>query len=245
MGLLDFMPLPTFRIDRQLNVLECSESAIRHFGKQAHLEAIVDEGSRRKLAKLQEQSAMVEMALLTAAFKLKPYSMSVQWSGNEAVIQCVEINPQVERLEQLVHQQQTRLAEADFQLMEKKEEAEQALVKMKERSAPLISLNSRTALIPMFGDLDNALMEQTKEKLIRHFYDGGFEQLYIDFTAVDSITLSGIKLFKALIDTLMILDAEIHIVGIKPEHAPFLKDQEHEEVTYSGTIQLKSESLYS
>ncbi|OES43497.1 STAS domain-containing protein [Domibacillus iocasae] len=245
MGLLNNMPLPTFRIDRQLNVLEYSESAKRRFGSQVRLGEIVDEESYRKLVKLQEQSATVEMALLTAASKLEPFSVSVQWEGEEAFVQCVEINSKLARLEQMVYQQQMRLAEADFQLMEKKEEAEDALIKMKERSAPLISLNSRTALIPMFGNLDDALMDQTKDSLALQFHNGGYEQLYIDFTAVDAITLLGIEQFKQFIDTLLLLDANIHIVGIKPVHAPFLKDHNHQSVTYSSSIQLKSESLYS
>lgn len=245
MGLLNSMPLPTFRVDRQLNVLDHSESAVRRFGNQVRLEAIVDEGSRRKLVKLQNQSAAVEMAMVTAASKLEPFTVSVQWDGDEGYVQCVEVSSQIARLEQMVYQQQMRLADADFQLVEKKEEAEQALIKMKERSAPLISLNSRTALIPMFGDLDDALMEQTKDSLAAQYHIGGYEQLYMDFTAVDRITLTGIEQFKRLVDTLLLLDARIHIVGIKPEHAPFLKDHDHHGVTYSSSIQIKSESLYS
>ncbi|WP_050183818.1 STAS domain-containing protein [Domibacillus robiginosus] len=243
MGHLKSMPLPTFRIDRALHVLECSDSAVRRFGNQWHLASIVDEGSQRKLMKLQEQSTTVEMALLTVGLKPEAFSVSIQWETDEAYVQCVELDRKLARLEQMVRQQQQRLAEADFQLMEKKEEAEAVLVKMKERSAPLIALSNSTALIPMFGDLDSALMEHTKDALSHGFYERDFEQLYIDFTAVDTITMSGIEQFNQLVDILLLLDASIRIVGVKPTHAPFLKNHRHSGLIYASSIQIKSESL--
>ncbi|WNS80619.1 hypothetical protein RRU94_24665 [Domibacillus sp. DTU_2020_1001157_1_SI_ALB_TIR_016] len=243
MGHLKSMPLPTFRVDRKLNVLECSDSAQRRFGNQRNLESIVDEGSQRKLAKLQEQSTTIELALLTVGLKPEAFSVSVQWDEHEGYLQCVGLDRRLTRLEKMVHQQQMRLAEADFQLLEKKEEAEAALIKMKERSAPLIALSSTTALIPMFGDLDSALMEHTKDVLSQCFYDGNYEYLYIDFTAVDLITLSGIEHFNQLVDILLLLDANIRIVGVKPVHAPFLKNHRHSGLVYASSIQIESESL--
>lgn len=243
MGHLKSMPLPTFRIDRALNILECSDSASRRFGNKLNLESIVDEGSRRKLIKLQQQSITVEMTLLTVMLKPEAFTVAVQWNEEEAYVQCVELDRKLARLEQMVHQQQMRLAEADFQLVEKKEEAEAALIKMKERSAPLIALSSTMALIPMFGDLDSSLMEQTKDELSRRFYEGGFEGLYIDFTAVDRITMSGIEQFNRLVDMLLLLDANIQIVGVKPMHAPLLKNDKHGGLVYASTIQIQSEGL--
>lgn len=243
LGHLKSMPLPTFRIDRELNIMECSDSASRRFGTQLNLEAIVDEGSQRKLIKLQQQSVTVEMTLLTVMLKPEAFTVSVQWNEEEAYVQCIELDRKLARLERMVQQQQMRLAEADFQLVEKKEEAEAALIKMKERSAPLIALSTTTALIPMFGDLDSALMEHTKDELSRRFYEEGFEHLYIDFTAVDRITMSGIEQFNRLVDILLLLDANIEIVGVKPMHAPFLKNHKHGGLVYAGSIQIKSESL--
>lgn len=230
------LPIPACEVNRDGRITALSPAAVELFGGPETMHHLSDESSQKKLLKLMEHGGAQELALFTTNKMLEPITVFMQWEQETAIAQFIPVNKSIARLEQLVLQQQHRLMETDFQLMERKEAAEQAYAQLKRQSASVIALSEHVGLVPLFGDLDEDLLIHTSEPILHAVHSRSFDVVYIDFTAIHSLSERGIELFRQLVAMLKLMDVELFISGIKPDHAQALRDIEGSGVTFVQSL---------
>ncbi|TLS36876.1 STAS domain-containing protein [Pseudalkalibacillus caeni] len=88
-----------------------------------------------------------------------------------------------------------------------------------ELSSPVISLNNKTGLLPLVGEIDTYRAKTVLEKTLQQSSAKGLDHLFIDLSGVIMVdTMVAHQLFQ-LIDTLKLLGITTTLSGIRPEIA--------------------------
>lgn len=93
----------------------------------------------------------------------------------------------------------TRLAETNMELLDKKE-----------------------ALVPLFGDLDSALIEHNETPLLAKIFEEEYDVIHFDFSGVGEISEEGVSKFINFLQKLDLMGFVSSVVAIKPNHAFYL-----------------------
>lgn len=238
MNIIKSMPFPTFVVNRSFEIKEMSQSATNIFGHVHYFEDILDVGSHTKKQRMLEHNPdkPIEITLKTRKETQELFAVSINWTENDGIIQCMEIGSKLDKIMDIVQQHQNRLATVDFELLAQKEVAENHLKQIKQLSAPLIPLSNKVALVPLFGQFDQDLIANSEDRLAAELYEEDFTKVVFDFNGIDKISDFGITRFQAFIETLQIMGIRAYIVGLKPQHTSFLKNRQSNNATYMTTL---------
>ncbi|WP_053362941.1 STAS domain-containing protein [Bacillus sp. FJAT-27251] len=220
-----FLPQPYFRISTDFAILTVSDRSLEIYEPSGNFLDLVDWESKNKAAQLlakKDERAEGELIMKT---KDSPYALvdvSVVWDKSEGHIICLQKDHRLAELESIVEKHRLRLAETNLELLEKKEQVEKSLNEIKSLSCPFIKLTKGTALVPLFGNLDQKLIQQNEERIMHKAHDGDYEDILFDFNGVGTLTDEGVDAFIMLIKELQIMGISPSIIGIKPNHAFYL-----------------------
>lgn len=230
-----FLPLPYFLLDEELTILDYSRSASDIFLIGDNFITLVDEENRQKVSQyIQPDFSEIEMELnmKTKHDPLAVFGISVKWEGNKVHILCVEKTKEVDTLSDQLIMLRSRLSETDFELLEKKEELEEAIARINKLSGPFIPLYAEAGLVPLFGDLQADKLQVIEENILYRIEEGDYEQVFFDFHAVGYITDDGKKQLGQLFETIQLMGTKTVIVGLSPSQVSGLKSK--------GTLQAAS-----
>jgi rsbT co-antagonist protein RsbR len=220
-----FLPQPYFRIGIDFNILSVSDRSFEIFDSTDNFLDLVDWESRNKAAQLLDKKDDRAEGELIMKTKDSPYALvdiSVTWHDSEGHIICLQKDHRLAELESIVEKHRLRLAETNLELLEKKEQVEKSLYEIKSLSSPFIKLTRNTALVPLFGNLDQVLIQQNEERIRQKAHDGDYKDILFDFNGVGSLSDDGVDAFIMLIKELQIMGISPSIIGIKPNHAFYL-----------------------
>ncbi|OCA80925.1 hypothetical protein [Pseudobacillus wudalianchiensis] len=221
-------PVPYIQIDKTGSILAYSETAAELFSMQeGNVLALVDEASKEKVRKFmfeQDESLTVEANLKTKINPIQLFDLHLSWdeqaTGHIVLLSKEQRNGQLEdRLLAL----QERLSSTNFELLEKKDELEKTLVRLRELSGPFITLSAGLAFIPLFGDITKDKIEAIMGQALRSAYEGEYSRIAVDFTAVGKIEKEGVNKLLELFKMLKYMNgAQVEVVGMKPQHSQIM-----------------------
>ncbi|MCQ6267306.1 hypothetical protein M1K46_16845 [Fictibacillus sp. WQ 8-8] len=229
------MPIPYFEIDKEMNILAQSDKSVETFCNKGNFLDIVDLESREKaliflVSKKRQQE--IELVLQTAHSPYSLFSCSIHWNEGIGYLVCIEQTDKLKNLESKIEKQCKRLAETNFELLEQKEQLEQSLKRILELSAHFIKLSDSVGLVPLTGELNPELIRENHLTLTNIAHDGKFTMVFFDFSSVGKLTSEGIESFSQLIHSLNLVGVICYVIGLKPEHAVYLKNKGLNKKTY-------------
>lgn len=230
-----FLPLPYFLLDEELTILDYSRPASDIFLIGDNFITLVDEENRQKVSQYIQphfSEIKIELNMKTKRDPLAVFGISVQWEGNKVHILCVEKTKEVDNLSDQLIKLRSRLSETDFELLEKKEELEDAIARIHKLSGPFIPLYAEAGLVPLFGDLQADNLQVIEENILYRIEEGDYEQVFFDFHAVGNITDDGKRQLGQLFETIQLMGTKTVIVGLSPTQVSGLKSK--------GTLQAAS-----
>ncbi|QKS71312.1 STAS domain-containing protein [Paenalkalicoccus suaedae] len=215
-------PLPLFKVNTELVIMERSDEAVRLFPHVETLERLVDRESREKF--ILEMSAtnkesQFEINVTTKKKPLELFTVFTKWVDSSCYCLFVPQSKGYERVESQLVALQQRLHETNFELFEKKEELSDLMGRANELSGPYIELSDRVALVPIFGDVSEAKVEAIRYNLLTKAYADQPDRMLIDFTSVGRIANEGVQALKEMVLTLQQMGIEVIILGLHPQHA--------------------------
>ncbi|WP_342767236.1 STAS domain-containing protein [Bacillus taeanensis] len=234
--MIKYFPQPCFKINRNFDILDQSDEAKYAFKPALNFLDLVDSESIMKAKKILLQDYLlqdIELFLNTNASPLSLFDCSIKWHDDAGYLICVEQDSRLNELSILVQQHQQRLAKTDFELLEKKEQLETSLKQIKQLSAPFIKLLNGIGFVPFFGNLDEELIKQNEQSIQKACYEETYEKVLFDFSGIDKLTEQGVEKFVTLIKGLHVMGVDSYVIGVKPNHAFYLKNYNTEiEIIY-------------
>ncbi|MFP7495100.1 STAS domain-containing protein [Terribacillus saccharophilus] len=230
-----FLPLPYFLLDEELTILDHSRPASDIFLIGDNFITLVDEENRQKVSHYIQPDVSeidIELNMKTKHDPLAVFHISVKWEGKKAHVLCVEKTKEVDTLSSQLTKLRSRLSETDFELLEKKEELEDAIARIHKLSGPFIPLYAEAGLVPLFGDLQADTLQVIEENILYRIEEGEYEQVFFDFHAVGNITDEGKRQLGQLFETIQLMGTKTVIVGLSPKQVQGLKSK--------GTLQAAS-----
>ncbi|MCA0173762.1 STAS domain-containing protein [Bacillus sp. RAR_GA_16] len=225
-------PLPAFMVDEDLNILSQSKLATEAFSARSSFLELVDQDSRKKASKILNpllKEAEVELVMGTAQSPYTLFQVYAKWSSNgSGQLICVRQDERLEKLSEALQKQQERLADTNFDLLDKKEELEAALVKVKKLSSPFLPISSSLGIIPLFGELDENLFHVNAHHLLQTLQDGNYDRVILDFSGVGEVQPSGVVGLLSFCSMLDVVGVSPVLCGIKPIHAQHLAKHDFE-----------------
>ncbi|SIT91124.1 STAS domain-containing protein [Edaphobacillus lindanitolerans] len=223
------LPLPYLRVDREGKITGSSALAQERFDlSKGHINSIIDEESIKKLSQFRWVSGLdsvkFELNMKTKDRALALFDVHLQWDlDDHANMILLPKDSANEKLTQKLMAIQHRLAETDFELLEKKEELEQVLRRLDELSGPFIPLSGELCMIPLFGDITADKINTISESCLQSVFKGNYEIILFDLTAVGEVRTDGVEKFIQLVKTLSFMTGNvIKLIGIKPDLAKVL-----------------------
>ena len=217
------LPLPAFKLTRELKVISSSQEARKLFGQVKVFSELIDEGSLKKVGKLlqpEKASVKSELNIVSASGERILADLFGKWDNDGSLmVVLVPKEDNIAHISQQLRSLQDRLRETDYDLFQEKELTMQLLQRVRMLSAPSIRLNSNQMLIPLFGDLTAMKVEAVGDDLIKNIHESNVETVIVDFTAVDQIEEEGLRLWSGLMQSLTVMGMECIITGVKPAHA--------------------------
>lgn len=219
----DTLPLPAFRLNEKLSVVNCSDEARRLFGEISSFLEIVDEASANKAKKMLASGTVVEkfeLNVIAQPSNLILADVFAKWDSQFSLsVILVPKDGKMERVIQQLGQLRSRLNETDYDLFLEKERTADLLQQVQELSAPCIQLDRDRLLIPLFGELSREKVEAVSSRLLENIYQVDAEMVILDFTAMTKITSQGLTSLESLLQTISVMGTESIICGVKPIHA--------------------------
>lgn len=219
--MVDFVhhPLPAFLVDHDLNIKEQSELATELFSKPASFLDCVDSESKQKAIDLLKNKDEIELVLNTVDSPYMLFKVFARWTDNgEGQILCVRQDSQIMELSSMLQMQRDRLAETNFDLLDKKEELENAMNKIKMLSSPFLPISSNLCVIPLFGSLDEELFLINEQQLLSTLQTGSYEYVILDFNGIGEIEETGVFAFQSFYEMIQLVGVNPILSGLKPRH---------------------------
>lgn len=229
------LPIPYFEIDEELNILAHSDKSVETFNKQTNFLDLVDLESKEKAliflvsTPLQEE---IELVLQTANSPYSLFNCSIHWNKGVGYLVCIEQTEKTKELENKVEKLCKRLAETNFELLEQKEQLEDSFKRILELSANFIKLSDSVGLVPLTGELNPELIDENHLSLTTTAHEGNYTIMFFDFSGVGNLTAEGVKSFSQLIQSLNVVGVICYVIGMKPDHAVYLKNKNINKNTY-------------
>ncbi|WP_203339249.1 STAS domain-containing protein [Planococcus beijingensis] len=220
---LDEWPLPAFKLNNKLAIVESSEEAEKLVGSCSDFLDFVDEGSRQKALSFllsSESAKPLELNFISKTGELFLGDVYSKWISDFSL--NIVLVPKDNRLMEITNQLlslRRRLQETDYDLLLEKERTEELLQQVRELSAPCIDLGKKHVLIPLFGDLDPHKIEVIRFHILNQVYENGAETVIMDLTAMEKLEQDGADYLKSLMQTFKVMGIEGIITGINPQHA--------------------------
>jgi rsbT co-antagonist protein RsbR len=215
------LPLPYFKINEELDILESSAEAASLFVPAGNLLDLVDDESTEKAKNvlLNKMKKQTELNMKTHSSPFALVKVHISWDGDIAHLLLIEEDDKIQILAGQVEKHRQRLAETNLDLLESKENAERSYKKVLELSCPFIHISDELVLIPLFGDLSEQLINRNKDRLLGLLHDSSVNRILIDFNGVGSISRDGLILFQQLLSQFTLLGAESILIGMDPGQA--------------------------
>lgn len=219
----DEWPLPAFKLNNKLAIVECSEEARKLFGDCSVFLELLDEGSKEKARTFlsgNQSGEPLELNFVSADQKLFLGDVYSKWAGDFCL--NIVLVPKDNRLLEITSQLlslRTRLQETNYDLLLEKERTEELLLQVRQLSAPCIDLGQKHVLIPLFGDLDPRKIEVIRFHILNQIYETAAETVIMDFTAMEKLEQDGVDYLKSLMQTFQVMGIHGIVTGIKPQHA--------------------------
>ncbi len=220
------LPLPYFEINKNYDIQSISSITSKTFAVGDNFLNIVDDDSKKKVEEyIQPKVKDIEMELVlnTIEAPTSLFNVYVTWEGETGHIICQPLQDQLEKLSKQLDDLRARLTSSDFDLIEKKEELEQTLIRVNKLSGPFIPLSERLVFVPLFGDLDKHMLRLIKPHIVDALNQSDYSYILFDFSAVDVITQEGLTELDQFFQTIQLLGQKTIISGIKPAQATTIK----------------------
>ncbi|WP_077305352.1 STAS domain-containing protein [Terribacillus halophilus] len=214
-----FLPLPYFFISSDWKILDYSHAASSIFLIGDDFSSLVDEENRQKVSQYIQphlSEMQFELNMKTKHDPLAVFEISVRWEADEAHIICVEKTKEIDQLASDLMKLRSRLSETDFELLEKKEELEDAINRIHKLSGPFIPLYEEAGLVPLFGDLQADKLQVIEANILSRIDEEEYEQVFFDFHGVGKITMNGKEKLGQLFEAIQLMGTKTVIVGLSP-----------------------------
>ncbi|WP_270182837.1 STAS domain-containing protein [Alkalihalobacillus sp. CinArs1] len=211
-------PLPAFLVDHDLNIKGQSRLATELFSKPDSFLDFVDSGSKQKALELIKDQEEFELVLNTVESPYMLFKVFARWHDGEGQLLCVRQDSQIMELSSMLQMQRDRLAETNFDLLDKKEELEEAMSKIKRLSSPFLPISSSLSVIPLFGSLDEELFLINEQQLLSTLQNGNYEYVILDFNGIGEIEERGVFAFQSFYRMIQLIGVSPILSGLKPQH---------------------------
>lgn len=222
-------PLPAFVVDTDLTIKEQSQVATEMFENSSTFLNLVDVESRKKALELIKTEDEVELVLNTLNSPYSLFTVFTRWTDEgEGLVVCVQQNSKIAELSSSLQMQRSRLAETNFDLLDKKEELELAMGKIKKLSSPFLPISSTLCVIPLFGALDDELFFVNENQLLSNLQSGDYENVILDFNGIGEIEESGVSALLSFYRMIQVIGVTPILCGLKPQHVFRLMEHDFE-----------------
>ncbi|MDO6658347.1 STAS domain-containing protein [Anaerobacillus sp. 1_MG-2023] len=214
-------PLPAFLIDETLTILSQSENAAKAFSIHSSFLDLVDFDSRDKAVRMlrpSQDEVELELVMNTVQSPYSLFQVFAKWSSGVGQIVCVRQDDRIEKLSTMLQKQRERLADTNFDLLDKKEELEAALMKIKKLSSPFLPISNNMGIIPLFGELEKELFLVNELNLLQILNNGKYERVILDFSGIGEIENSGVLPLLSFCSMLEVIGVSVVLCGLKPNH---------------------------
>ena len=246
------LPLPYIVIDPYGKILQYNNLSYTLFNlDNSKITGIIDDESMNKLVKASlsnETIQPIEVNVHTKDSSLVLFDLYLSDDSNGRIhilFVSKEKNNQV-YLDKINHLQE-RLAHTDFELFEQKEKLEDVLMRLNKLSGPFIPLSDKMCYIPLFGDITSEKINLISEHVLHSVFNGEYQKILIDLTAVGEVQDEGIKKLIDLFRTLRFMaGSKIQLLGIQPRLAKVLSTYELENmVEFKSSLQYILQNEYA
>ena len=225
-------PLPAFIIDEKFMILSQSKLAKEVFSPKSSFLDIVDLDSRMKASKMLtplKKEAEVELVMSTIQSPYSLFNVFAKWTNNgQGQLVCVRQDDRIEKLSNSLQKQRERLAETNFDLLDKKEELEMALTKVKKLSSPFLPITNTIGIIPLFGTLDEQLFRVNENNLLHTLQNGDYERVILDFSGIGEVEAIGVIAMYSFCSMMKVVGVSPVLCGLTPKHALSLMEHDFE-----------------
>ena len=245
------LPLPYIVIDHNGVILEYNSLSNHLFNLDTTtITGIIDDESMNKLVKASlspERTQQIEVNVHTKASSLVLYDLYLSEDSNgrtHILFVSKEKNNQI-YMDKISHLQE-RLAHTNFELFEQKEQLEEVLMRLNKLSGPFIPLSDKMCYIPLFGDITSEKINLISEHVLHSVFNGEYQKILIDLTAVGEVVDDGVKKLIDLLHTLHFMaGSKIQLLGIQPRLAKVLSTYELDKlVEFKSSLQYVLQNEY-
>ena len=239
------LPLPYIVVDPNGKILEYNSLSDYLFNLDtSDITGIIDDESMNKLVKASlsnESPQQIEVNVHTKESLLVLFDLYLSEDSNGRIhILFVSKEKSNQVYLDKINYLQERLAHTDFELFEQKEKLEDVLMRLNKLSGPFIPLSDKMCYIPLFGDITSEKINLISEHVLHSVFNGEYQKILIDLTAVGEVQDDGIKKLIDLFSTLRFMaGSKIQLLGIQPRLAKILSTYELEKI-----VEFKSSLQY-
>ena len=245
------LPLPYIVIDPNGRILEYNSLSDQLFNLETlTITDIIDEESMNKLIKASisiERAQHIEINVRTKASSLALFDayLSEDTYGRMHILFVSKEKDNQLYMDKIMHLQE-RLAHTDFELFEQKEKLEDVLMRLNKLSGPFIPLSEKMCYIPLFGDITSEKINLISEHVLHSVFNGEYQKILIDLTAVGEVEDDGIQKLIDLFRTLQFMTgSKIQLLGIPPRLAKVLSTYELEKIVeFKSSLQFVLQNEY-
>ncbi|MFB4160342.1 STAS domain-containing protein [Geomicrobium sp. JSM 1781026] len=224
------LPLPTFKMDKNFEILERSMEAEEMFRLERSFLSLVDVESQEKVREWlrpEHEQVSLEVNMLTSEGELILVDVYVGWESElHAEVLVIKKDEAFSRVLGQLTKLRARLQDTNIELMHEKERLELLAEENRRLSAPFIPLSEEVGLVSMFGMLDREKIQSIEVKLLQEIYEDSADTIIFDFTASGEVTNDGVRALKSMFKSLAIMGCELLIAGVNQEVAKSFKQYE-------------------
>ncbi|WP_139892365.1 STAS domain-containing protein [Bacillus sp. D386] len=228
------LPLPYIVVDYNGKILQYNSLSSNLFNlNTSDISGVIDDESMNKLVKASlsnESTQQIELNVHTKESSLALFDvyLSDDSTGRMHILFVSKEKSNQLYLNKIIELQE-RLAHTDFELLEQKEKLEDVLMRLNKLSGPFIPLSNKMCYIPLFGDITSEKINLISEHVLHSVFNGEYQNILIDLTAVGEVQDDGIKKLIDLIRTLRFMaGSKIQLIGIQPRLSKILSNYELE-----------------
>ncbi|KMK75396.1 STAS domain-containing protein [Alkalihalobacillus pseudalcaliphilus] len=212
------LPLPSYTINREYDIIDFSQEAYQHFGYIDSLIHIIDEGSLTKVKEwLQpnKNKVTLEINVIQSDGVLLLALLHATWhSEEEAQVVLIFTDKQLATISHQLMSLRERLNHTNMELVREKEKLQHTLEENYRLSAPCIKMSNHFTMIPLYGDLTAEKMRFTQEKVLENLYYQDPKNVLIDFTAIGTIYVDGLPGLELMLQSISLMGIRIYLVGV-------------------------------
>ncbi|OCA86148.1 STAS domain-containing protein [Bacillus sp. FJAT-27986] len=246
------LPLPYIVVDYNGKILQYNSLSSNLFNLDTlDISGIIYDESMNKLVKASlsnESTQQIEVNVHTKESSLVLFDvyLSDDSNGRMHILFVSKEKSNQLYLDKIIELQE-RLAHTDFELLEQKEKLEDVLMRLNKLSGPFIPLSKKMCYIPLFGDITSEKINLISEHVLHSVFNGEYQNILIDLTAVGEVQDDGINKLIDLIRTLRFMaGSKIQLIGIQPRLAKVLSTYELESIVeFKSSLQYILQNEYA